>query len=115
MGKIGGYAAAAVVALLACTASAAPAAIAEPSKAVAQIQRVSVQRDMLDELRPYLTTLKSSDTELMREAYAACANLLFRDKDEYRAAVLNDYPDVNLAVDHLTVAAAAKKHLCPVT
>lgn len=113
MGKIGGYAAAAVVALLACTASAAPAAIAEPSKAVAQIQRVSVQTDMLDELRPYLTTLKASDAELMREAYAACANLLFRDKDEYRAAVLKDYAsDVNLAVDHLTVAAAAKKYLC---
>jgi hypothetical protein len=112
MGKIGGYAAAAIMALLACTASAAPTTATEPAKAVAQIQRASVQSDMLDELRPYLTTLKASDAELMREAYAACANLLFRDKDEYREAVLKEYPDVKLAVDHLTVAAAAKKHLC---
>lgn len=113
MGKLGGFAAAAVVALLACAASAAPAAVAEPAKAVTAIQRVSVQSDMLAELKPILTTLKATDAELMREAYAACANLLFRDKDEYRQAVLNDYPDVALAVDHLTVAAAAKKYLCP--
>ena len=113
MGKLGGLVAA--VALAACTASAAPAAMSQPAETVASIQPTSVQTDMLTELRPYLTALKSSDSEIMREAYAACANLLFRDKDEYRAAVLKDYPDVALAVDHLTVAAAAKKYLCPST
>jgi len=109
MGKIGGLAAAAIVALIACTASAAPAKVTE---SVAHVQALSVQSDMLIELRPILTTLKASDDELLREAYAACANLLFRDKDSYREAVLKDYPDVAIAVDHLTVAAAAKKYLC---
>ena len=108
MGKIGGLVAAVV--LVACTASAAPAqTVVEP---VVQVQPLSVQTDMLAELLPVLTTLKASDDELLREAYAACANLLFRDKDSYREAVLKDYPDVALAVDHLTVAAAAKKYLC---
>lgn len=110
MRKIGGLAA--VVVLIACTASAAPAVVSQPAEAVAQVQPTSIQTDMLDELRPILTTLKADDTELIREAYAACANLLFRDKDSYREAVLKDYPDVALAVDHLTVAAAAKKYLC---
>ena len=101
------------MALIACTASAAPAQVIEPARAVAHIQPSSTQTDMLTELRPYLTRLVASDAEIMREAYAACANLLFRDKDEYRQAVLKDYPEVALAVDHLTVAAAAKKYLCP--
>jgi len=107
MGKIGGLVAAVV--LVVCTASAAPAQVAEPA---ASIKPLSIQSDMLAELRPVLTTLKASDDELLREASAACANLLFRDKDSYREAVLKDYPDVALAVDHLTVAAAAKKYLC---
>lgn len=101
-----------MVVLIACTASAAPAVVSQPTEAVVQVQPTSIQTDMLDELRPILTTLKADDTELIREAYAACANLLFRDKDSYREAVLKDYPDVHLAVDHLTVAAAAKKYLC---
>lgn len=113
MGKIGGLAAAAAVALIACTASAAPAQVMEPAAEVAHIQPASIQGDMLNELRPILTTLKADDAELLREAYAACANLLFRDKDSYREAVLKDYPDVYLAVDHLSVAAAAKYYLCP--
>ena len=112
MSKIGGLAAA--LALLACTTSAAPATAEQSApRTVGQVQQISIQTDMLTELRPYLATLKASDAELIREGYAACASLLFRDKNEYRDAVLRDYPDVNLAVDHLTVAAAAKKYLCP--
>jgi hypothetical protein len=111
MRKIGGLAAALV--LLACTASAAPATVSQSAKGVATIQRTSIQTDMIAELRPYLTKLVATDAELMSEGFGACANLLFRDKDEYRAAVLKDYPDVAVAVDHLTVAAAAKKYLCP--
>ena len=113
MGKFGGLIA--VAALIACTASAAPTLATAAPRTVEQAQPLSIQTDMLDDLKPILTTLKASDAELIREAYAACANLLFRDKDEYRAAVLKDYPDVSLAVDHLTVAAAAKKYLCPST
>lgn len=70
---------------------------------------------MLLELKPVLTTLQGSDAELVREAYEACANLLFRSKDSYREAVLKEYSDVAVAVDHLTVAAAAKKYICPAT
>lgn len=110
MSKIGGLVTAIV--LVACTGSAAPATIEAP-RTVGQARPLSIQTDMLDELKPILTTLKATDAELIREGYAACANLLFRNKDEYREAVLKDYPDVALAVDHLTVAAAAKKYLCP--
>lgn len=74
----------------------------------------SVQGDMLAELRPLLKTLTASDSELMSEAYGACANLLFRDKDSYRESVLGKYAaDVSLGLDHLAVAAAAKQYLCP--
>lgn len=69
--------------------------------------------DMLNELRPLLTTLVDDDAALIREGFEACANLIFRDKDKYREAVMGQYPDLNLALDHLTVAAAAKQYLCP--
>ena len=69
--------------------------------------------DMLNELRPLLTTLVADDAALVREGFEACANMLFRDKDSYREAVMTQYADMNLALDHLTVAAAAKQHLCP--
>lgn len=83
-------------------------------EAAANVQpAAAVQSDMLAELRPHLKVLDVSDGELVREAFGACANLLFRDKDSYREGVFADYPDVTLALDHLTVAAAAKKHLCP--
>jgi hypothetical protein len=102
MGKLGGLTLAALVAVVGCSASAAP------------VQPVTgVQSDMLAELRPLLTTLKASDSELISEAYVACANLAFRDKDSYRAAVLSKYDDMALGLDHLTVAAAAKLYLCP--
>lgn len=79
----------------------------------ANVQPVtSVQGDMLTELRPLLTTLKASDSDLLSEAYGACVNLVFRDKDSYREGVMKGYADVNLALDHLTVAAAAKQYLC---
>lgn len=109
MGKIGGLGVVAVMALTGCAAS-PPAATMEPA---ANVQpAASVQSNMLAELRPLLTTLKASDSELLSEAYSACANLLFRDKDAYREAILAKYPDPALGLDHLTVAAAGKQHLC---
>jgi hypothetical protein len=72
----------------------------------------SVQGDMLTELRPLLTTLKADDAALISEAYGACMSLVFQDKNAYREGVMKQYADVNLAVDHLTVAAAAKHYLC---
>ena len=67
---------------------------------------------MLSGLRPLLTTLKASDADLMSEAYGACMSLVFQIKDAYREGVMKQYANVNLAVDHLTVAAAAKQYLC---
>lgn len=72
----------------------------------------TVQGDMLAALRPVLTTLKADDAALISEAYGACMSLVFQDKDAYREGVLKQYADVHLAVDHLTVAAAAKQFLC---
>lgn len=108
MGKLGGII---FVSVLALTGCAAPTLEAEPVAAVQPA--MSAQSDMLAELRPLLKTLKASDSDLAREAFGACANLLFRDKDSYRESVMADYSDMTLALDHLTVAAAAKKHLCP--
>ena len=68
---------------------------------------------MLTDLRPILTTLKASDSDLISEAYGACMSLVFQSKDAYREGVMKQYADVKLAVDHLTVAAAAKQRLCP--
>ena len=107
MGKIGGLALVAVMALTGCASS---AAAMEP---VAHIQpAASVQGDMLTALRPVLTTLKADDAALISEAYGACMSLVFQSKDAYRESVMKQYADVKLAVDHLTVAAAAKQHLC---
>jgi hypothetical protein len=71
------------------------------------------QSDMIAALRPVLTTLKASDAALIGEAYGACMSLVFQDKDAYREGIMKQYADVNLALDHLTVAAAAKHYLCP--
>lgn len=113
MGKLGGII---LLATLALGGSAAPVA-AQPVDTVpaAQVQQVPTvgQADMLAELRPHLQKLDASDSALIREGFEACGNLLFRDKDAYRESVLAQYPDVTLALDHLTVAAAAKQHLCP--
>lgn len=69
---------------------------------------------MLTELRPLLKTLKAEDSALIREGFEACGNLMLRDNDSYREAMLKQYePDLALGLDHLTVAAAAKKYLCP--
>ena len=107
MGKIGGIL---LAALIVATASSSPVAAVEP---VANVQpATSAQADMLTEIRPHLTTLKASDADLISEAYGACINLVFRDKVSYREGVMKQYADVNLAVDHLTVAAAAKHYLC---
>lgn len=111
MKKIGGIAVIAAFVLAGCSAPVAESQ--RKVQPVVQVKPALVQGDMLTELRPLLTTLKASDAELLSEAYGACANLLFRDKDAYREAVLRDYPDVALALDHLTVAAAGKKYLCP--
>ncbi len=109
MGKLGGIILLSALALCGC--GVAPVAV-EP---VTQVERVpaSAQSDMLAELRPLLTTLKASDAELIQEAFIACGNLAFRDKDAYRQAVLAQHPeDLALGLDHLTVAAAAKQYLC---
>lgn len=114
MGKLGGLALITVVGLTACTAPSTVTAAPQEAE-VQQVAHISTQqqKSMLDELRPHLTTLEASDSALYREAYEACANLLVRDKDAYREAVLDKYDNVELAVDHLTVAAAAKKYICP--
>ena len=107
MGKIGGLALVAVLGLTGCASSAVSA---EPA---ANIQpAASVTSDMLTGLRPHLTTLKASDSDLISEAYGACVSLVFQSKDAYRDGVMKQYADVKLAVDHLTVAAAAKNYLC---
>ena len=107
MGKIGGLALVAVMALTGCASSAVamePAANVQPA--------ASFQGDMLTELRPLMTTLKADDAALISEAYGACMSLVFQSKDAYRESVMKQYADVKLAVDHLTVAAAAKQYLC---
>jgi len=107
MGKVGGLALVAVMALTGCASS---AAVMEPA---ANIQpAASFQGEMLTALRPILTTLKASDSDIISEAYGACMSLVFQDKDAYREGVMKQYADVKLAVDHLTVAAAAKQYLC---
>ena len=97
--------------LIAATASAssAPAAVSP----VAKVQpATSIQGDLLTELRPLMTTLKADDAALISEAYGACMSLVFQSKDAYREGVMKQYADVRVAVDHLTVAAAAKQYLC---
>ena len=107
MGKIGGIL---LAALIAATASSAPVSAVEP---VANVQPASsLQGDMLTDLRPILTTLKADDSDLISEAYGACMSLVFQSKDAYREGVMKQYADAKLAVDHLTVAAAAKHYLC---
>ena len=107
MGKIGGIL---LAALIAATASSAPVSAVEPA---ANVQPASsVQGDLLTALRPILTTLNTSDSDLISEAYGACMSLVFQSKDAYREGVMKQYADVKLAVDHLTVAAAAKHYLC---
>jgi len=108
MGKIGGLALVAVLGLTGCASS---AAASEPAANIHQA--AGIQRDMLTDLRPILTTLKASDSDLISEAYGACMSLVFQSKDAYREGVMKQYADVKLAVDHLTVAAAAKQRLCP--
>lgn len=111
MGKIGGITLISALALVGC---AAPQEIAVPAGNVEQVHvPASVQTEMLAELRPLLKSLDASDSALIKEAFEACGNLLFRDKDAYREAILKEYEaDLTLGLDHLTVAAAAKAHLC---
>jgi len=107
MGKIGGLAVVAVMALTGCTSS------AQASEPAANVHAAtSIQGDMLTALRPLMTTLKADDAALISEAYGACMSLVFQSKDAYRDGVMKQYADVKLAVDHLTVAAAAKRYLC---
>lgn len=108
MGKLGGLV---LIAALSLTGCSAPASAVEP---VAKVQPAAevVQGDMLTKLRPLLTTLKASDIGLVSEAYGACMSLALQSKDTYRDGIMKQYPDVKLAVDHLTVAAAAKQYLC---
>lgn len=110
MGKLGGIILVSVLALTGC--GAAPA-VPEAERAAVVQPAMSAQSQMLAELKPLLRVLKVSDSELFREAFGACAILVFRGKDSYREGVLAEYEDLTLALDHLAVAAAAKKHLCP--
>lgn len=108
MGKIGGLALLGLGALTGCSAP-----VAQHMEAAAIVQpATNVQGDMLAALRPVLTALKADDAALISEAYGACMSLVFQSKDAYREGVMKQYTDVKLAVDHLTVAAAAKQHLC---
>jgi hypothetical protein len=107
MGKLGGLV---LIAALALTGSAAPAVATAPA---AHVQpATSIQGDMLTALRPLMTTLKASDSDLISEGYGACMALVFQNKDAYREGIMKQYADTNLALDHLTVAAAAKQYLC---
>ena len=114
MGKIGGLALLAALVLSGCTAPASELETA-PTETVEQaVAEASTPEDMLIELRPQLTSLDRSDADLTSEALAACVAMLDGNKDSYREAVLKEYEaDLTLGLDHLTVAAAAKKHLCP--
>ncbi|UOD80360.1 hypothetical protein [Paenarthrobacter ureafaciens] len=113
MGKIGGIIVVAALALAGCSpASETTQSDVQPASQV-QHAAVSIQGDMLTELRPLLKSVKFDDATLVSKAYAACANLIFRDKDSYREAVLRDHPDLTVALDELTIAAAGKKYLCP--
>jgi hypothetical protein len=105
MGKIGGLVAVAVLGLTGCSSA--------TTERVANVQpAASVQSEMLAELRPLLKTLQASDADLISEGFGACMSLVFQSKDTYREGVLRQYGDLDLALDHLTVAAAAKQHLC---
>ncbi|WP_205834328.1 hypothetical protein [Crystallibacter degradans] len=60
-----------------------------------------------------MTTMgDASDTQLIAEAYAACASLLIQGKDAYREATLEKYADIEEALDHLVIAAAGEQYLC---
>lgn len=108
MGKLGGLT---LIAALTLTGCSAPAP--QRMEAVAVVQpATSVQSDMLSAVRPRMAALKASDSDILSEAYGACVSLVFRSKDSYREGVMKQYADVKLAVDHLTVAAAAKQYLC---
>lgn len=108
MGKIGGILLAALIAATVSASSAPAAAGVEANVRPAS----TAQGDMLAALRPLMTTLKASDADLIGEAFGACMSLVFQNKDAYREGIMKQYADVNLAVDHLTVAAAAKQYLC---
>lgn len=67
---------------------------------------------MVDDIRANVTTLAGNDAELVAEAGTACALIALRGKDAYRESVMAAHADVAVALDHLVVAAAAKKHIC---
>ncbi|MDJ0321652.1 hypothetical protein [Pseudarthrobacter sp. PS3-L1] len=108
-------AALAVLAGIALAGCSAPIQQAAPVVEVERVGDVSAEQrqTMLGDLRPVLVELEASDAAIYREAYEACANLLIRDRDAYREAVIEQYPSIELALDHLSVAAAAKKYICP--
>lgn len=106
MGNIGGLVLVGVLALTGCASS-------DPAmESVAAVKPAAVQSEMISALRPLLRTLKVSNAALIAEAYGACMSLVFQDKNAYRDGIMKQYADVDLAVDHLTVAAAAKQYLC---
>lgn len=112
MKKLTALALAALV-LTGCAVAPASAPYATPAIEPAVAVAAPAHTEMLASLRPVLTTLKSDDSALIREGFEACANLLFRDKDKYAADVRAKYSNQEEALDHLTVAAAAKFYLCP--
>lgn len=106
MGNLGGLVVAVVLVLAGC---------ASPLEFASNVQpATSVKDEMLDELRPHLKTLDASDEDLVDEARDACGKLSRRGRDEFRESLLKKYDeDLTRALDHLTVAAAGKKYLCP--
>lgn len=113
MKLLGGLALLCAIMLTGCSA---PMQVAEqPVAEIVPVVDIGADKPetMLEELRPLLTKLKDRDSSIYQEAYEACSALLDQDKDAYRKAVLKKYKNVELATDHLMVAAAAKKHICP--
>lgn len=106
MGKLGGIVTAGALVLAGC---------ASPDELASNVQpAASVKDEMLEELRPHLKTLRASDDDLVDEARDACEKLSRRGRDDFRESLLEKYDkDLTRGLDHLTVAAAGKKYLCP--
>jgi hypothetical protein len=112
MGKLGGLALIGGLTLSGCTANALEAVPVEASEQATA--KPAGADKMLVELRPLVQTLGASDADLTRQAFEACRELLLHSADSYRESVLAKYPnDLERGLADLTIAAAAKKYLCP--
>lgn len=113
MQKLGGLLV--VGALWALTGCSSPQPVTSRPPQVVPVVEVAddARPGLLAALRPALTTLDESDESLFALAEDACASLASMSKDEYRESVRAKHPDIDEAMDYLTIAAAAKQYLCP--